>query len=81
MADTQINMFKADMQVVQSQAAANGNQMVQATDPIAQRLLAQLEVLQNWAGMFRSLIERYESSNYSNFDTLVRSDDLSSVFI
>ncbi len=43
--------------------------------------MAQLEVIQAWTRMFSSMIERYESSKYSNFDVLIRSDDLVNVFI
>ena len=57
------------------------NQLVSTEDPLAIRLMSQLEVLHGWAGMFSRLIERFESRNYDNFDVLIRSDDLASVLL
>lgn len=48
-------------------------------DPIAVRLMSQLDVLNAWAAMFTRLIERFESKSYENFDVLIRSEDLASV--
>ena len=52
-----------------------------ADDPIAMRLMAQLDVLQAWASMFSRMIEVFESRNYDNFDVLIRSEDLASVLV
>lgn len=58
------------------------NQMpVAANDPIAIRLMSQLEVLHAWAGMFQKLIEKFENRSYVNFDVFIRSEDLASVMI
>ena len=74
-ADLQIAGFKQDVQAVQSQMPAS------ADDPIAMRLMAQLDVLQAWASMFSRMIEVFESRNYDNFDVLIRSEDLASVLV
>ena len=74
-ADLQIAGFKQDVQAVQSQMPAS------ADDPIAVRLMAQLDVLQAWASMFSRMIEVFESRNYDNFDVLIRSEDLASVLV
>lgn len=57
------------------------NQLVSTEDPLAIRLMSQLEVLHQWAGMFERLIEKFESRNYDHFDVLIRSDDLASVLV
>ena len=49
------------------------------TDPLAVSIMTQLEVLHSWAGMFKRIIERFESSNYKNFNVIIRSDDLATV--
>ena len=54
---------------------------VSADDPIAMRLMSQLDVLQAWASMFSRMIEVFESRNFDNFDTLIRSEDLASVLV
>ena len=45
------------------------------------RLMSQLDVLHAWTGMYARIIERFESRSYDNFDVLIRSDDLASVFV
>jgi len=75
-ADMQIANFKADMLTMQSQ-----NVPMDATNPLAMRLMSQLEVLHQWACMFTRLIERFESRNYDHFDVMIRSEDLSSVLL
>ena len=45
------------------------------------RLMSQLDVLHAWTGMYARIIERFESRQYDNFDILIRSDDLASVFV
>ena len=67
------------MLTVQSQMPIN--QLVSTEDPLAIRLMSQLEVLHSWASMFARLIERLESRNYDNFDVLIRSDDLVSTLV
>ena len=57
------------------------DQLISATDPLAVRLMSQLDVLHTWAGMYTRIIERFESRSYDNFDVLIRSDDLASVFV
>ena len=57
------------------------DQLISATDPLAVRLMSQLDVLHTWAGMYSRIIERFESRSYDNFDVLIRSDDLASVFV
>ena len=57
------------------------DQLISATDPMAMRLMSQLDVLHTWTGMFARVIERLESKDYENFDVLIRSDDLATVFI
>ena len=57
------------------------DQLISATDPMAMRLMSQLDVLHTWTGMFSRVIERLESKDYENFDVLIRSDDLATVFI
>ena len=74
-ADLQIGRFKQDIQTAQSQG------LMVAEDPIGVRLMNQLEVLQAWANMFQSLISTFENKKYSNFDVLIRSEDLASVFL
>jgi hypothetical protein len=54
---------------------------VAANDPIAIRLMSQLEVLHSWAAMFQKLIEKFESRKYANFEAMVRSEDMASVMI
>ncbi len=54
---------------------------VAANDPIAIRLMSQLEVLHAWAAMFQKLVEKFESRKYANFDCLTRSEDMASVMI
>ena len=43
--------------------------------------MSQLDVLHAWTGMYSRVIERFESRSYDNFDVLIRSDDLASVFV
>ena len=57
------------------------DQLISATDPLAVRLMSQLDVLHTWTGMYGRIIERFESRSYDNFDVLIRSDDLASVFV
>lgn len=54
---------------------------VAANDPIAIRLMSQLEVLHAWSGMFQKMIEKFENRSYVNFDVFIRSEDLASVMI
>ena len=79
-AETCIASFKADMLTVQS-SQASLDQVLASTDPMAIRLLQSLEVLHGWSSMFCRLIERFESKQYSNFDVIIRSDDLAQVYI
>jgi len=53
--------------------------VIEASDPVALRLMGQLDVLNAWASMFTRLIERFESKQYENFDVMIRSEDLASV--
>ena len=57
------------------------DQLISATDPLAVRLMSQLDVLHTWTGMFARIIERFESRNFDNFDVLIRSDDLASIYL
>lgn len=43
--------------------------------------MSQLEILHTWAGMFMRMIERFETRQYAHFDVIIRSDDLSSVYV
>lgn len=78
-ADTQIASFKADMQQVLNTQPLD--QAVSTQNPLAKRLIDQLEVLHQWSNMFQRLIERFESRQFSNFDTIIRSEALASVFV
>jgi len=45
------------------------------------RLMAQLDVLHAWSSMFARMIGVFESRKFSNFDVLIRSEDLASVLL
>ena len=75
-ADMQIGNFEADIQTIQG-----SQETVDASNPLARRLMNQLEVLQQWTRMFKAVIERFESKNYCHFAVIIRSEDLARVFV
>lgn len=62
-------------------AQVSAGQSLDLENPLAQQLLAQLEILHSWASMHHRILERFESSKYQHFQVIMRSGRLSDVLV